>query len=193
MVNNAGVGLGGDPGQIPLEDWRWIVDVNLLGVAYGMEIFTPLILSHGEGGHFVNTASMAGHLAAPQMGPYNATKFAVVGLSETSRQDLEPHNIGVSVLCPAWVKTDIHNAYKNRPSKGSGSGPTEATKGGQIAIASVENGIDARLVGEWTADCIRDNRLYIFTHPDFEKFIRMREHVLHADYQACADSPYFKD
>ena len=105
VINNAGVSLAGKPGAIPLEDWRWIVDINLMGVVYGVEIFVPLIKSHGEGGYIINTASMAGHIAGPSMSPYHATKYAVVGYSESIRQDLQAENIGVSVLCPAWVQT----------------------------------------------------------------------------------------
>ena len=100
VVNNAGVGLGGFPGSIPLEDWRWITDINLLGVVYGVEAFVPLIQAHGEGGYIINTASMAGHVAAPGMAPYHATKFAVVGYSKALAQELKKINIGVSVLCP---------------------------------------------------------------------------------------------
>jgi len=116
VVNNAGVGLGGRPGNIPLDDWRWITDINLLGVVYGVETFVPLMASHGEGGYIVNTASMAGHQTSPGMGPYHATKFAVVGYTETLAQELSQVNIGVSVLCPTWVKSNIHNTAGKRPS-----------------------------------------------------------------------------
>lgn len=80
VVNNAGVGSGGRAGEVAIEDWRWIVDINLMGVVYGVEIFTPLIKSHGEGGYFINTASMAGHVSSPAMAPYHATKFAVLAI-----------------------------------------------------------------------------------------------------------------
>lgn len=188
VFNNAGVGLGGQPGTIPLEDWRWIVDINLLGVVYGVEVFAPLIRSHGEGGHIVNTASMAGHLAAPGMSPYNATKHAVVGLSETLRQDLEKDNIGVSVLCPAWVKTDIHNTVKNRP---SGTPAPDTPAEGFDVSAAVQSGLDPCLVAEWTVDCIQANRQYIFTHPEMAEFIQARYQAIAADYAACAADPRF--
>ena len=87
LVNNAGVSCGGPTGEIPLADWNWSVGINLMGVVHGVEIFTPLIKAHGEGGHIVNTASVAGHLAFAGGGPYVATKFAVVGYSETIRED----------------------------------------------------------------------------------------------------------
>jgi len=112
VINNAGVALGGLPGDVALEDWRWIVDINLMGVVYGVESFVPHIKAHGEGGHIVNVASMAGHVAMPGMGPYHATKFAVVGYSEALRAELAGENIGVSALCPGWVKTSIIEANR---------------------------------------------------------------------------------
>ena len=101
IANNAGVATGGMAGNIAIKDWRWVVDINLMGVVHGTEIFLPLIKSHGEGGHILNTASMAGHVASPGMSPYHATKFAVVGYSEAVKAELAGQNIGVSVLCPA--------------------------------------------------------------------------------------------
>ena len=89
--------------QLRERDWDWIIDVNLKGVIYGVETFFPLIKSHGEGGHFVNTASMAGMISPPGMEPYTATKFAVVAMSEGWAQQLAPMDIGVSVLCPGFV------------------------------------------------------------------------------------------
>ena len=115
VVNNAGVGNGGRAGETSLDDWRWIVDINLMGVVYGVEMFTPLIKSHGEGGYIINTASMAGHVASAVMAPYHATKFAVVGYSESLREDLARDNIGVSVLCPAWVRTHIYKSSLGSP------------------------------------------------------------------------------
>ena len=186
VVNNAGVSLGGQTGAIPLEDWRWIVDVNLMGVVHGTEIFTPLIRSHGEGGHVVNTASMAGHWAARYLGPYNATKFAVVGYSESIRQELAEDGIGVSVLCPGWVRTGIHKASQNRP---SAAGRQTASLAGPVhaeAVAAVESGIDPDIVGDWVADCIEARRFYIFTHPEMAPAIDARADMIKADYAACA-------
>lgn len=191
VANNAGVAIGGQPGAIELKDWRWIVDINLLGVAYGVEIFTPLIESHGEGGHFINTASMAGHVAAPGMGPYNATKYAVVGYSEALKLELAPRGIGVSILCPAWVKTNIHNTGFDKPS----GGPTqdEAVNDPQYKQmqAVIEGGLDAGLVAGWVADCVEADRLYIFTHPDFAAFIDMKHAGIKADYDAAAKDGRF--
>lgn len=115
VVNNAGVAVGGRLDKMQYKDWDWVLGVNIDGVVNGLQTFIERIKKHGEGGHIVNTASMAGHLSIPGLGVYNASKWAVVGISETLQADLEPHNIGVSVLCPGVVKTNIFNSGRNRP------------------------------------------------------------------------------
>ena len=191
VVNNAGVGLGGKPGDATIEDWRWIVDINLMGVVHGVEVFTKLIREHGEGGHIINTASMAGHWANENMGPYCATKFAVVGYSECLRQALAPENIGVSILCPGWVKTDIANSSTRRPSGPAGT-PNPLTNaddvggGEQVTAADlVAHGMPAHILADWVVQCIRDNRLYIFSHAMMEPVIDMRHEAIKADYAAA--------
>jgi len=188
VVNNAGVAIGGMTGQIDLKDWRWIVDINLMGVVHGVEIFTPLIQSHGEGGHFINTASMAGHTASPGMAPYHATKFAVVGYSEAMQLELAPSNIGVSILSPAWVKTNIHRSSFAKPT----GGDSEDNPQFQQMSAVINGGLDPADVGEWSALCVEANRLHIFTHPAFGAFIDARHAAVMADYDACADFPAFQ-
>ncbi|MDB2553024.1 SDR family NAD(P)-dependent oxidoreductase [Gammaproteobacteria bacterium] len=187
VVNNAGVSLAGKPGKIPLEDWRWIVDINLMSVAYGVEIFTPLIQSHGEGGYFINTASMAGHIAGPAMSPYHATKFAVVGYSESIRADLAADNIGVSVLCPAWVRTDIHNAGVNKPSltniaTADESSSNEPEAGIADIAAVIESGIAPDDLAQWVLECMREKRFYIFSHPSMTQHLDARAALIKADY-----------
>ena len=186
VVNNAGVALGGQPGEIPMQDWRWIVDINLMGVVHGVEVFAPIIQAQGEGGHFVNTASMAGHFANPGMSPYNATKYAVVGYSEGLRGELEATNIGVSVLCPAWVRTNIHNTSFGRPSGGPTQADAQNDPNYQNMASVINSGLDPELVGDWVADCVKANRLYIFTHPDFATAIDMKYAQIKADYDAAA-------
>ena len=114
--NNAGIGLGGPIWEVSEEDWRWILGVNLWGVIHGIATFVPLLIEQGEG-HVVNTASIAGLIAAPFLGPYNATKQAVVAISETLFKDLQAVGapIGVSVLCPGFVQTRIADSERNRP------------------------------------------------------------------------------
>ena len=196
VVNNAGVSLAGKPGKIPLEDWRWIVDINLMSVAYGVEIFTPLIQSHGEGGYFINTASMAGHIAGPAMSPYHATKFAVVGYSESIRADLAADNIGVSVLCPAWVRTDIHNAGVNKPSLANRAAADESSSNepetGIADIAAViESGIAPDDLAQWVIECMRDKRFYIFSHPSMTQHLDARAALIKTDYEAIVSDGRF--
>jgi NAD(P)-dependent dehydrogenase (short-subunit alcohol dehydrogenase family) len=105
VCNNAGVGWGGQVELIPTADWEWQIGVNLMGVIYGVQAFLPHMKAHGEGGHIVNTASMSGFLAVPGLAPHTVTKFGVVGLSETLAVELAGTNIGISVLCPAFVRT----------------------------------------------------------------------------------------
>src|SRR5215510_11342361 len=114
VCNNAGVAGGSGIDDISLETWRWVLDVNVLGVLHGIRTFLPHLRAHGEGGHIVNTASMAGMISALGFSPYTATKFAVVGMSEGLSAQLKPDGIGVSVLCPHFVRTRIADSGRNR-------------------------------------------------------------------------------
>lgn len=105
VCNNAGVAAGGGIDTISLDNWRWVIDVNLMGVLHGVRAFLPHIRAHGEGGHIVNTASMAGLIGGLGFSASVASKYAVVGMSEGLAMQLEPHNIGVTVLCPGFVRT----------------------------------------------------------------------------------------
>jgi NAD(P)-dependent dehydrogenase (short-subunit alcohol dehydrogenase family) len=107
LCNNAGVISAGGIESISLEEWRWLIDVNVMGVLHGIRAFLPHIRSHGEGGHILNTASMAGMRNGLGLSPYSATKFAVVSMSEGLAAELKPFGIGVSVLCPGFVRTRI--------------------------------------------------------------------------------------
>jgi len=186
VCNNAGVGAGGRAGESALEDWRWIVDINLMGVVHGIEVFTPLIKSHGDGGYFINTASMAGHVASPAMASYHATKFAVVGYSEALKDDLARDNIGVSVLCPAWVRTKIYDSRLNSPTVKAANGSDQGPANFSAMKDVVDNGIAPELVGEWTVDCVEAERFYIFTHPSMLAHIDARHEQIRSDYAACA-------
>ena len=183
LVNNAGVSFTGRPGEIPIDDWHWIVNINLMGVVYGVELFLPIIKSHNEGGHIVNTASMAGHWARKNMGPYNTTKFAVVGYSESLRADLKEEKIGVSVLCPGWVSTNIVNSDMNRPSGFKKSSWTEEEK------LFLRNSLDPKAIGSLVIDSIKKDRMYIFSHPDMQQAILARSSYIDKDYTACMKHP----
>ncbi|HEY4941964.1 MAG TPA: SDR family NAD(P)-dependent oxidoreductase [Rhizomicrobium sp.] len=190
VCNNAGVAVGGPLGTIRERDWDWIVDVNLKGVVYGTETFTPLILSHGEGGHFVNTASMAGMISPPGLEPYCATKFAVVAMSEGWAAQLGPQDIGVSVLCPGFVRTRIHESGRARQDKYGGSGDVDPGVGATRAdsTANVLGGIDPDIVGQRVFEGVRDNDLYIFTHPQFKEFTQARFNAILAAFDKSAQS-----
>jgi NAD(P)-dependent dehydrogenase (short-subunit alcohol dehydrogenase family) len=123
VCNNAGVAAGGGIDAISLDNWRWVLDVNLMGVLHGIRTFLPHIRAHGEGGHIVNTASMAGIEGGLGFSPYTASKFAVVGISEGLAAQLKPLGIGVTVLCPGFVRTRIGESGRNRPER-YGQAPT---------------------------------------------------------------------
>jgi NAD(P)-dependent dehydrogenase (short-subunit alcohol dehydrogenase family) len=194
VCNNAGVAVGGPLGTVRERDWDWIIDVNLKGVVYGTEVFAPLIRSHGEGGHFVNTASMAGMVSPPGMEPYTATKFAVVAMSEGWAGQLAPANIGVSVLCPGFVRTRIHESGRARQDKYGGSGEVDPGVGAtpSEAAANVLGGIDPDIVGQRVLEGVRDGDLYIFTHPQFKEFTQARFGAILAAFDKSANSEALK-
>jgi len=191
VCNNAGVAVGGSIETVKERDWDWIIDVNLKGVVHGTEIFAPLIKSHGEGGHIVNTASMAGMVSPPGMEPYCATKFAVVAMSEGWYQQLAPANIGVSVLCPGFVKTRIHESGRARQDKYGGIGEVDPGVGDtrEQAVQNVLNGIDPDIVGNRVLEAIQNGELYIFTHPAMRPFVEARFQVILAAFDAASNSP----
>ena len=176
VCNNAGVGGGGPIEQIPPADWDWTIGVNLMGVIHGIGVFLPHIKAHGEGGHIVNTASMAGMVSPPLSAPYNATKFAVVTLSETLAAELAGSAIGVSVLCPGWVDTRIMESARNRPARfGPPHEPTAAARARAAEVAErLRTGMDPQEVAARVLAAIRDNDLYIFTHPEMRGAVEDR-------------------
>lgn len=185
LFNNAAVSVTGSVGDTPLEDWRWAVDINLMGVVHGVEAFTPLMMEHAEGGHIVNTSSMAGHSPPPRGLVYAATKFAVVGLSEALRNDLKADGIGVSVLCPGWVATEFHRTELSRP---SGPEPAAAVKEHTDVLDSAQlmsQGISPERVAELTLNSILLNRSHIFTSSDARFLIDHRHKVLSRHYDDC--------
>ncbi len=183
VMNNAGVGLAGRSGEIDLKDWRWIVDINLMGVVHGVEAFTPLIKSHGEGGNILNTASMAGHITTEYMPPYHATKYAVVGYSESIAPEVAKYNIGVTCLCPTWVKTNIANSGDARPST-NGIDKDTLTALKQTAEL-VKNGMDASRLAKLTLAMMSQGRMHVFNDPEARPMIDIRAKALGDDYDAA--------
>ncbi len=191
VCNNAGVAVGGQMGTVRERDWDWIIDVNLKGVVYGTETFVPLIKSHGEGGHIVNTASMAGMVSPPGLEPYCATKFAVVAMSEGWHGQLAPSNIGVSVLCPGFVRTRIHESGRARQDKYGGVGDVDpgVAETREQAAQNVLSGIDPDIVGNRVLEAVRDGEFYVFTHPAMRPFVEARFQMIMAAFDAASRSP----
>jgi len=171
LCNNAGVGGGSSIDAISVETWRWVLDVNLMGVVHGVRAFLPHLRAHGEGGHIVNTASMAGIISGFGLSPYTASKFAVVAMSEGLAVDVAPFGIGVSVLCPGFVRTRIGESQRNRPQRyGPAQIPAPGSPGSAIAaevIARVQSGMDPDAVASQVLRAMQEDRLYVFTHPGF--------------------------
>jgi NAD(P)-dependent dehydrogenase (short-subunit alcohol dehydrogenase family) len=171
LCNNAGVGNSKTIATLSTADWSWVLGVNLWGVIHGLRAFLPGMLAHGEAGHVVNTASMAGLFAAPTMGPYCASKFAVVAISETLQQEMAmaASQIGVSVLCPGVVSTRIHQAERNRPGRQSKIVYDPDSRFGVDAgnAGAPGNALDPAAVAEQVHAAIMEGRFYIITHPDW--------------------------
>ncbi len=179
LFNNAGVGVGGFVWENSVKDWAWVLGVNVWSVIHGIRLFVPKMLAQGDACHIVNTASVAGLLSAQTMGVYNVSKHAVVTLSETLYQDLRVANanIGVTVLCPAFVSTGIAASERNRPADMQDHAPL--TESQQIAAAAtmkaVESGrLTAADVAEKTFQCIKENRFYCLTHPKILGSVELR-------------------
>ena len=174
VFNNAGVGAGGLVWENSVKDWEWVLGVNLMGVVHGVRVFTPLMLAAAKKdpawrGHIVNTASMAGLLAPPNMGIYNVSKHAVVSLSETLYQDLSlvTDQVGASVLCPYFVATGINDSQRNRPGGLAGDKPTRSQLIGQaMTDKAVSSGkVTAAEVAQKVFDAVAANQFYIYSHP----------------------------
>ncbi len=188
VCNNAGVSSR-NADEISLPDWRWVIDVNLMGVVHGVKAFLPHIRAHQEGGHIVNTASMAGFLPGIGFTPYTATKFAVVGISEGLATQLAPDGIGISVLCPGWVSTKISDSGRNRQS-GYGAAPArELTEVEKKIAALVKDGMKPADVAALVLKAVRDNDLYVFTHPHMRPALEKRVERFMAAYRKLGPAP----
>jgi NAD(P)-dependent dehydrogenase (short-subunit alcohol dehydrogenase family) len=176
VFNNAGVGGGGLVWEHSARDWEWVIGVNLMGVAHGVRVFTPMMLDAARAdpawrGHIVNTASMAGLLNAPNMGVYNASKHAVVSLSETLYQDLSlvTDQVRAHVLCPYFVPTGIHRSERNRP--GALADPAARPTRSQLVAQAMSDRavtrgkVSAAQVAQFVFDAMQADRFYVFSHP----------------------------
>ena len=188
LFNNAGVGSGGFLWESSVNDWSWVFGVNVMGVAHGLRVFTPIMLAQNEPAHIVNTASVAGLLSPPAMGIYNASKHAVVSLTETLYHDLQlaqtaqgagatAGQVGCSLLCPAFVPTGIADAERARPADlRNDSGPTRSqiAAGKQLHRAVRSGKLSAADVADITFEAIAARRFYIITHPGIMATVKLR-------------------
>jgi NAD(P)-dependent dehydrogenase (short-subunit alcohol dehydrogenase family) len=186
LINNAGVGGGGPYGMWSEAAWDWTLGVNLRAVIWGIEIFGPLIERHGEGGHIVSTASIAGMISGSS-NAYNVSKYGVVALSEGLRLELAPRGIGVSVLCPGYIRTQIVDSARNLPQRFAGkvgrppvSGPVAERI--QSLRDRLAQGIDPLYVGELVREGIENDWPYIFTDNEHETYVDARFAAIKASF-----------
>jgi NAD(P)-dependent dehydrogenase (short-subunit alcohol dehydrogenase family) len=172
LCNNAGVSVGGPMWEHTLDDWQWVLGVNLWGVIHGIRTFVPIMLRQGEPAHVVNTASLAGLSSNPFLGVYNATKHAVVTLSETLAQELAAlaAPVKVSVLCPGFVRTGIADSHRNRPAEfAEGADRLRPEAFEQAIRAAIADGLPPSDVAGLVAKAIREERFYVLPHPELTK------------------------
>ena len=178
LCNNAGVWGGISAWDSSLADWEWVLGVNLWGVIHGLHTFVPLMLAQGTPGHIVNTASMAGLQSGLGFSPYAASKFAVVAMSEGLANELAPRGIGITVLCPGFVRTRIWESGRNRPARyGPARRPDPASTAGKLLAHLAERGrtgLDPDDVAAQAVAAIRANELYVFTHPEMRDEVDAR-------------------
>jgi NAD(P)-dependent dehydrogenase (short-subunit alcohol dehydrogenase family) len=172
VCNNAGINQFNDIGTASYDDWDWILGVNLGGVINGVQTFVPRIKAHGEGGHVVNTASMASFIASGVAGIYCTSKFAVRGMSEALRWSLRPHKIGVSVLCPGLVNSAIHESDRIRPAALSANATPTDPKFLERLAQVHQVGMTPEEIGGKVLRAIQRNDFYIFSHPEFKDELR---------------------
>ena len=191
VCNNAGVGSVARVADMKTSDWQWLLGVNLWGVIHGVSVFLPLLQSNPDGGHIVNTASMGGFATLPGLGAYTTSKFAVVALSETLAMELEEDRsrVGVTVLCPGPVRTNLKSSQRNRPSSLTGGALVDTD------LETSEQGAQMRWlvpdeVGDIVVRAIRRGDLYALTHPEMAGIPAARhERIAEAFRTAAQDRP----
>ncbi|MBR7799812.1 SDR family NAD(P)-dependent oxidoreductase [Undibacterium fentianense] len=179
LINNAGVAFAKSSWETTAKDWEWIMGINLYGVSHALRIFVPRMLAANQPGHIVNTASLAGLIAEPALAAYNVSKFGVVALSEGLYHDLSlrKSSIGVSVLCPSWVKTRIADSERQRdPADRSQieSLGKVTQKTGAAVMQAVASGIAPEKVAQDVMDGVKNNQFYILTHPESKAAVHIR-------------------
>ncbi|MFP5321614.1 MAG: SDR family NAD(P)-dependent oxidoreductase [Acidimicrobiia bacterium] len=175
LCNNAGVGGGGPVAELDRKDWEWVLGVNLWGVIHGVSSFLPRMLDAGSPAHVVNTASMAGFFAPAGMAAYSVSKFGVVALSESMRAELAGTSVGVSVLCPGWVSTRIHESERSRPAALAVARPDVGDEMRDAVRQVIEGGLDPADVADRVFEAVAADRFWIFTHPEMVRATTARQ------------------
>ena len=191
LCNNAGVSRGGAMDEVSMADWEWVVGVNLYGTVHGIRTFVPHMKAHGEPCHIVSTSSMSGLTPKGLAGTYGATKFAIVGLSDVLRQELADTNIGVSVLCPGWTKTNMPDNGRNRPDRFGGAydfraDPLMAERNKRYVEGS-KIGLDPLDLAALVLRAIEENEFYIITEPGRRPDVEGRFDELLGAFDAAAE------
>ncbi len=191
LFNNAGVAVAGPAWTATLEDWKWLIDVNLMGVIHGIRSFVPRMLAQRDECHVVNTASVAGLLSVPGSSVYCVTKHGVVTLSECLYQDLQmaKAKIGVSVLCPAYVNTGIAESERNRPAELAAKNPLAGPYEQRVLHAVRSGRLSAADVAKITMDAVKANRFYILSHPKIKGAVEARMRDILDDRQPTNPMP----
>ena len=183
ICNNAGVGPMARIADLTMSDWHWMIGVNLYGVIHGVQTFLPILQANPDGGHIVNTASMAGLVAPPRLGAYSVTRFGVVALTEVLAAELGQagSRVGATVLCPGTVRTSIHTSSRNRPEHLANGGLTD------VDISLERNPayrwISPDEVGAVVAHAIKRGDLYALTHPDWYGMVERRHQAIAAAFR----------
>jgi NAD(P)-dependent dehydrogenase (short-subunit alcohol dehydrogenase family) len=190
LCNNAGVSPAGLVEEIALPDWDWAIGVNLYGLIHGIRAFLPHMKQHGEPGHIVNTSSMSGLTPKALAGPYGATKFAIVGLSHVLHDELTDTNIGVSVLCPGWTRTNMPDNGRNRPARFGGAfdyrtDPLLAERNKRYVEGSL-SGLDPLELAALVMRAIEENEFYIVTQPNRRGDVQARYDEIMGAFDAAA-------
>lgn len=186
VCNNAGVGGGGLIKDQQLVDWKWVIDVSLWGVIHGVHFFLPHLRAADEA-HIMSTASVAGLMSGPGLGPYNAAKYGVVAIMETLHHEMaqdEESNVGVSVLCPGVVNTNIITAQRNRPehlkrAKKTGAAGKDAQRRNASIAAALASGMAPSEVAACVIDAMKNDQFWVLSHPEHLADIEHRNHSLH--------------
>jgi NAD(P)-dependent dehydrogenase (short-subunit alcohol dehydrogenase family) len=183
LFNNAGVNADGPLDRMTYQDWDWVLGVNLGGVVNGITTFLPELVRHGREAHIVNTASVGGLVGMPNLGIYNASKFAVVGLSEALRADMVPYGVGVTVLCPGIIATALGASARNRPASLGGGKPVAeppapASSGGLMTPAAF---------AELVLEAVAARRFFVSSHPEFRELVGQRNAAVQASFRGTPD------